>query len=33
MIERMNQYSSQGFGPGFNMGDCPMFDGDEAQQP
>jgi hypothetical protein len=33
MLERMNQYSGQGFGPGFNMGDCPMFDGDEAQQP
>jgi hypothetical protein len=33
MIERMNQYSGQGFGPGFDMGDCPMFDGDETQQP
>ncbi len=29
MNERMNQYSGQGFGPGFNMGDCPMLDGDE----
>jgi hypothetical protein len=33
MIERMNQYRGQGFGPGFNTGDCPMFDGDETQQP
>jgi hypothetical protein len=33
MVERMNQYSGQGFGTGFNMGDCPMFDGDETQQP
>ena len=33
MLERMNEYNGQGFGPGYGMGDCPMFDGDEAQQP
>jgi hypothetical protein len=33
MLERMNEYGGRGFGPGFGMGDCPMFDGDEAQQP
>lgn len=33
MLERMNEYNGQGFGPRFGMDDCPMFDGDEAQQP
>jgi hypothetical protein len=33
MLEHMNNYSGQGFGPGFGLGDCPMWDGDEAQQP
>lgn len=33
MLKRMNENNGQGFGPGFEMGDCPMFDGDEAQQP
>ncbi len=29
MLEHMNNYSGEGFGPGF--GNCPMWDGDEAQ--
>ncbi len=33
MLERMNNYSGEGFGPGFGFGDCPMWDGDEVQQP
>jgi hypothetical protein len=33
MLEHMNNYSGQGFGPGFGLGDCPMWDGDEVQQP
>lgn len=33
MLERMNNYSGEGFGPGFGFGDCPMLDGDEVQQP
>ncbi len=33
MLEHMNNYSGQGFGPGFGVGDCPMWDNDEAQQP
>jgi hypothetical protein len=33
MLERMNEYHGQGFGPGFGLGDCPMMDGDEEQQP
>jgi hypothetical protein len=33
MLKKMNEYNGQGLGPGFGMGDCPMFDGDEAQQP
>jgi hypothetical protein len=31
MLERMNEYKGQGFGPGFGMDGCPMWDGDEAQ--
>ncbi len=31
MLQRMNNYSGPGFGPGYR--DCPMFDGDENQQP
>jgi hypothetical protein len=33
MLEHMNNYSGEGFGPGFGFGDCPMLDGDEVQQP
>jgi hypothetical protein len=33
MLERMNNYDGEGFGPGYNRGNCPMWDGDEAQQP
>ena len=33
MLERMNNYSGQDFGLGFDMGDCPMWDSDEIQQP
>ena len=33
MLERMKDYSGEGFGPGFGFGDCPMLDGDEVQQP
>jgi len=31
MLERMNNYSGQGFGPGFGFDNCPMWDGDEVQ--
>lgn len=31
MLERMNNYSGQGFGPGFGLGGCPMWDNDEVQ--
>ncbi len=31
MLQRMNNYSGQGFGPGFGFGGCPMWDGDEGQ--
>jgi hypothetical protein len=35
MLERMQNYQGQGFGPGFGrgFGGCPMLDGDEAPQP
>ncbi len=33
MLERMKDYSGEGFGPGYGFGDCPMWDGDEVQQP
>jgi hypothetical protein len=35
MLEHMNNYMGQGFGPGFKSGfdGCPMFDGDEEPQP
>ncbi len=31
MLERMQNYSGEGFGPGFGAGNCPMWDGDEVQ--
>ena len=31
MLERMKNYSGQGFGPGFGLDNCPMWDGDEVQ--
>jgi hypothetical protein len=31
MQEHMNNNSGKGFGPGNGFGDCPMWDGDEAQ--
>ena len=31
MLQHMNQYSGEGFGPGF--GNCPMWDGDENPTP
>ena len=31
MLEKMNEYQGEGFGPGFDG--CPMMDGDEVQQP
>jgi hypothetical protein len=33
MLQHMNNYSGPGFGPGFGNGNCPMWDGDENQQP
>ncbi len=31
MLERMNAYDGQGFGPGLGLDSCPMWDGDEVQ--
>jgi hypothetical protein len=31
MLEHMNEYSGPGFGPGFGLNGCPMWDGDEVQ--
>jgi len=31
MLEHMNNYTGQGFGPGFGLDNCPMWDGDEVQ--
>jgi hypothetical protein len=31
MLERMNAYDGQGFGPGLGLDGCPMWDGDEVQ--
>jgi hypothetical protein len=33
MLEHMNNYKGEGFGPGFGPGSCPLWDGDETQQP
>jgi hypothetical protein len=33
MLQHMNNYAGPGFGPGFGNGNCPMWDGDETQQP
>jgi hypothetical protein len=33
MLQHMNNYTGEGFGPGFGAGNCPMMDGDETQQP
>jgi hypothetical protein len=33
MLERMNNSSGQGFGPGLGLDNCPMWDGDESPQP
>jgi hypothetical protein len=31
MLQHMKDYTGRGFGPGFEVNDCPMWDGDEAQ--
>jgi hypothetical protein len=33
MQEHMSNYQGPGFGPGYGMEDCPMWDGDEQQLP
>lgn len=33
MLEHMKEYDGQGLGSGFGIGDCPMWDEDDVQQP